>query len=90
MTVNPISRRVLLAGMGATVALPWLESLAVAAPVAKAAPKRFACMFIGDGISPPHWWSKGNGKDMELGSSLTALGLQGAPPRASITAWLVT
>ena len=30
-------------------------------------------MFIGDGISPPHWWSKGNGAKMELGSSLAPL-----------------
>jgi hypothetical protein len=44
-----------------------------AGEAAKQAPKRFACMFIGDGISPPHWWAKGNGADMELGSSLTAL-----------------
>jgi hypothetical protein len=69
-----ISRRVLLKGLGVTVALPWLESFASAAPAAaKAAPKRFACMFIGDGVSPPHWWAKGEGKDMELGSSLEAL-----------------
>jgi hypothetical protein len=70
----PISRRLLLKGLGATVALPWLESLAVAAPtVAKTPPKRFACMFIGDGISPPSWWAKGEGAKMELGPSLEAL-----------------
>jgi hypothetical protein len=68
-----VSRRALLKGLGFTVALPWLESLAVAAPAAKAAPKRFACLFIGDGISPPHWWAEGAGKDMVLGSSLEPL-----------------
>ena len=36
-------------------------------------PQRFACLFIGDGISPPHWWAKGNGSEMELGSSLESL-----------------
>lgn len=72
---TPISRRVLLKGLGITVALPWLESVnALGAPAAaKAAPKRFACMFIGDGISPPHWWAKGTGAQMELGSSLEPL-----------------
>ena len=40
---------------------------------AKAAPQRFACLFIGDGISPPHWWAKGDGAAMELGSSLQPL-----------------
>src|SRR4051812_14098279 len=70
-----ISRRVLLKGLGLTVALPWLESAAslLAAPAAKKPPQRFACMFIGDGISPPHWWAKGQGADMELGPSLEAL-----------------
>jgi hypothetical protein len=71
---HPVSRRVLLKGLGVTVALPWLESVASAAPAAaKASPKRFACMFIGDGISPPHWWAKGEGAQMELGSSLEPL-----------------
>jgi len=69
-----LNRRTVLKGIGATVALPWLESMpAFAAAPAKAPPKRFACMFIGDGISPPHWWAKGEGAAMELGSSLEPL-----------------
>ncbi|WP_020473893.1 DUF1552 domain-containing protein [Zavarzinella formosa] len=71
-----ISRRVLLKGLGATVALPWLESvplLAAETPAKTKAAQRFACLFIGDGISPPHWWSKGKGAEMELGSSLEPL-----------------
>jgi Protein of unknown function (DUF1552) len=69
-----IPRRTILKGLGFTVALPWLESAASAAvPAAKAPPKRFACLFIGDGISPEHWWAKGQGAEMELGSSLRAL-----------------
>ncbi len=74
-----VSRRVLLKGLGASVALPWLESMSafgresgLATTKAKA-PQRFACMFIGDGISPPHWWAKGSGAEMELGSSLASL-----------------
>ncbi|MCE9562664.1 MAG: DUF1552 domain-containing protein [Planctomycetes bacterium] len=71
---SKVSRRVALQAIGATVALPWLESMPVfAGEAAKKAPQRFACMFIGDGISPPHWWSKGNGAAMELGSSLEPL-----------------
>ena len=71
-----VSRRAVLKGVGAAVvALPWLESVAVAAetPAKAKAAQRFACLFIGDGISPPHWWSKGKGADMELGSSLEPL-----------------
>jgi hypothetical protein len=43
------------------------------APLRAKTPQRFACMFIGDGISPPQWWSKGNGGDMQLGPSLASL-----------------
>ncbi len=73
-----ISRRVLLKGLGASVALPWLESISAfgreTASLEKSRiPQRFACLFIGDGISPPHWWAKGNGSDMELGPSLESL-----------------
>ncbi len=69
-----VSRRVYLKGLGVTVALPWLESVPVlAAPAAKKPAQRFACLFIGDGISPPHWWAKGTGANMELGSSLEPL-----------------
>ena len=73
--MTDLSRRHLLKGLGAVVALPWLESLAgaAAAPAKKAAPKRFACLFIGDGISPSQWWAKGTGADMELGPSLAPL-----------------
>jgi len=69
--MTAVSRRAVLKGLGATVALPWLESAAAAAPGGP--PKRFACLFIGDGISPPHWWARGSGAAMELGSSLEPL-----------------
>ena len=72
-----ISRRVLLQGLGVSVALPWLESKRAPAdeiaPQRGRRPQRFACMFIGDGISPPHWWAKGQGSNMELGPSLEPL-----------------
>lgn len=71
-TQPKISRRAVLAGMGASLALPWLES--VPAAEAKSTPsKRFACLFQGDGISPPGWWAKGNGDALELGPCLAAL-----------------
>jgi len=69
---DPISRRVLLKGLAATVALPWLESIPVRAESTKPR-QRFACLFIGDGISPPHWWAKGQGAGMQLGESLEPL-----------------
>ncbi len=62
-----IDRRTVLRGVGAAMALPWLESLPVWGdePVAGDAPqvfpKRFAALFMGNGISPEHWWAKGAG-----------------------------
>src|SRR6059036_2532203 len=69
---HTLSRRTLLRGLGVTVALPWLEALAAAEPTA-AQPRRFAALFMGNGISPPHWWAKGSGPDMELSKSLEPL-----------------
>lgn len=71
---QPLSRRALLKGLGVTVALPWLESVnALAGPAAKKPAQRFACLFIGDGISPNTWWAKGKGAEMDLGPSLEPL-----------------
>jgi hypothetical protein len=70
--MKTITRRTMLRGVGAAVALPWLESLPVwgAEP---ATPKRFAALFMGNGISPNHWWAKGAGTEMELSKSLEPL-----------------
>ena len=78
--MNPpdnVSRRVLLKGLGLSVALPWLEAAHLwggeTVTKTKKTPQRFACLFIGDGISPPLWWSKGDGAAMQLGPSLKSL-----------------
>lgn len=65
------SRRAFLRGVGVTMALPWLESV----PVWGAAtpPKRFAVMFMGNGINGNHWWAKGSGSEMKLSKSLEPL-----------------
>jgi len=65
-----MSRRAVLRGVGVTMALPWLESLPVfgAAPAATTEgaitgmagefPKRFAAVFMGNGINGNHWWPR--------------------------------
>jgi hypothetical protein len=76
MVTHPLSRRVVLKSLGATVALPWLESISNAAgdrPPEKTPPKRFAFLFFGDGIHPPEWWSKGDGSALELGPAFASL-----------------
>jgi hypothetical protein len=71
---HSISRRTVLKGVGVTMALPWLESLPVwGNEAATAPPRRFAALFMGNGINPKHWWAKGSGADMELSKSLEPL-----------------
>jgi hypothetical protein len=62
----------MLRGVGVAMALPWLESLSVRG-AETTAPKRFAALFMGNGISPNHWWAKGAGEQMELSKCLEPL-----------------
>ena len=56
------------------MALPWLESIPVwGRPVDAAPPKRFAALFMANGINYKHWWAKGAGAQMELGKCLQPL-----------------
>ena len=74
-----ISRRTFLRGVGVTMALPWLESVPVwgatpaATGVSSVPPKRFAALFMGNGINAKHWWAKGAGAEMELSKTLEPL-----------------
>jgi hypothetical protein len=76
---SPMNRRTMLRGVGVAMALPWLESLPVWGdePASGSAPppfpKRFAALFMGNGINPNHWWAKGAGADMELSKTLEPL-----------------
>ena len=65
------TRRAVLRGAGTVVALPWLESLAGAAPVAPA--KRFGVMFMGCGVNEDRWFARGQGDAMEFSSTLQLL-----------------
>jgi hypothetical protein len=74
-----LTRRTFLTGVGVTMGLPWLESLPVwgrkssSNSPASPPPQRFAALFMGNGICPPHWWAKGAGANMELSKSLQPL-----------------
>ena len=74
MVQSKISRRMVLTGIGASVALPWLESgRLLGVEESKAPPKRFGFMFWGDGIHPAEWWTKGSGENLELGPVFNSL-----------------
>ena len=70
-----MTRRAVLRGVGVTMALPWLESLHAFAdtPPASAFPKRFAVLFMGNGVNEDHWSATGQGSDMVLSKSLAPL-----------------
>src|ERR1041384_4516287 len=74
-----VTRRAFLRGTGISLALPWLESLplraadtgdVVAKTVSTRPPVRFACLYFSNGVKPAHWWAKGTGAEMEIGSGL--------------------
>jgi len=69
-----VSRRTLLRGMGAAVALPWLESMGplqnwargAATPISKAAPNRMAFIYVPNGKNMVDWTPKAEGAGFEL------------------------
>jgi uncharacterized protein DUF1552 len=76
-----IDRRTVLRGAGVTMCLPWLDSLPAfasipsgpSAPSAPAFAKRFAVLFMGNGVNENHWGAEGSGDEMNLGLSLSPL-----------------
>ncbi|MBY0513944.1 MAG: DUF1552 domain-containing protein, partial [Gemmataceae bacterium] len=82
VTGTGLTRRTVLRGVGCTLALPWLEAIPLLArePGPAATPKRFAALFMGNGVNPKHWSASGSGADMQLGRSLEPL----APFRARL------
>ena len=57
------------------MALPWLESFPAFADSTSAAafPKRFAVLFMGNGVNEDHWDAQGSGADMVLSKTLAPL-----------------
>jgi hypothetical protein len=76
MTNPLVSRRTVLRGLGVSMALPWMESLAVWGDEAKSAvggsepPVRLAVFFAGNGFHSKEWWAEGAGADMKVGKVL--------------------
>lgn len=72
----PISRRTLLRGAGAALALPWLEAMAPRTAFASeqaAAPVRMAFLFMPNGVHPDMWTPEGTGRDFTLSPTLEPL-----------------
>ena len=86
-----IDRRTFLRGAGVALALPWLESLAVANSAPSTTPKRFLSVYHPDGVGLPlksdpawhdwSWFPRGGEKDFQLTKVLDVL----EPLRSEIT-----
>lgn len=76
---QPISRRTMIRGAGAALALPWLEamtpSMSVGAQIQKLSepPLRTAFLFMPNGVVPKNWTPKGDGESWEPTPMLKSL-----------------
>lgn len=69
---SPITRRTVLRGLGATIALPYLEIMGgrtMAASSGKKEPPRLACFYIPGGINHYNWFPKDTGFGYALAPS---------------------
>lgn len=69
---RPIARRSLLRGVGAALALPLLESMALGRGTAQA-PTRFVCLYAPNGMLPAAWRPQGDGRELSLSPTLAPL-----------------
>lgn len=71
-----IDRRMVLRGLGAAIALPWLEafapSTAHAGPAGDAPPRRLVFLFSPNGMHMPEWTPRDEGEDFTFPSTLAA------------------
>ncbi len=71
-----LSRRTMLRGMGAALALPWMESLSTVARAAaktNTPPVRMCCWYVPNGVHLPTWFPKNEGALVDLPETLQPL-----------------
>ncbi|MDZ4401405.1 DUF1552 domain-containing protein [Prosthecobacter sp.] len=73
--MKPISRREMLRGTGAALALPLLEAMQAPRAFAAAAkpPCRMVFVYASTGVAVPYWTPKGEGADYEMSPTLSTL-----------------
>lgn len=73
LTKTSLPRRTFLRGLGATVALPFLDAMAPAATAAGRAPRRLAFVYIPMGMNPVPWTPSEVGRLSALSPTLASL-----------------
>ena len=66
LTAKSLSRRTVLRGIGATIALPFLDAMAPAARAAAKSPNRFLTFYTPNGMAMEYWTPKAEGNNFEL------------------------
>ncbi len=77
LTTTPLPRRTVLRGLGATLALPFLEAMVPAVSLRAAAAagpaRRFQTFYVPNGMAMEYWLPKGVGRAFELSPILEPL-----------------
>lgn len=73
VTSKSLSRRTVLRGLGATLALPFLDAMAPAAMAAAMPTRRFLTFYVPNGMAMEYWSPKGEGANFELSPILEPL-----------------
>jgi hypothetical protein len=70
LTAKSLSRRTVLRGIGATIALPFLDAMVPSAKAAARPAHRFLAFYVPNGMAMEYWTPKGEGSNFELSSIL--------------------
>ena len=73
ITKKSLERRTFLRGVGATMALPFLDAMVPAAAKSVKAVPRLGCIYVPNGVFQPAWLPTAEGADFELPASLRPL-----------------
>src|SRR5215470_4858776 len=74
LTAKSLPRRTVLRGLGATLALPFLEAMVPSARAAVKPAHRFLTFYVPNGMAMEYWSPKGEGTAFELSPILEPLG----------------
>ena len=70
LTAKSLSRRTALRGIGATIALPFLDAMVPSAKAAARPAHRFLAFYVPNGMAMEYWTPKGEGSNFELSKIL--------------------
>src|SRR5262249_28226786 len=73
LTAKSLPRRTILRGIGAALALPFLEAMVPSARAAVKPVRRFQTFYVPNGMAMEYWSPKGEGKAFELSPILEPL-----------------